>query len=447
MNPAMDLPDIFRAALERVDPHRMVREAVSLDAGSLFIRCGNTVVRENLASYDRIVAIGIGKAACGMARAVEEALGDRLDEGLVLTKYGHGQSLSRIRVVEASHPVPDENGMNASRCILHIAQEASERTLVLCLVSGGGSALFTLPAEGLSLPDKQSLTETLLASGATIDEINTVRKHLSRVKGGRLARTLHPARTISLVLSDVVGDRLDTIASGVTAPDATTFAQAQEILARYAIENLAPRAAREIILKGVRGEIPETPKEDDPAFARVTNLIVGNNRSACEAARERGEALGYHTRVLAQPITGEASRAGSFFAGLARDIASGRFGLPRPALLVAGGETTVTVRGTGRGGRNQEMALAFLADMARTPLRDARLAFLSAGTDGTDGPTEAAGAMVTSDLVRTVVSRTLDPLAFLGNNDSNGFFRSEGGLFVTGPTGTNVCDIQLLAVI
>lgn len=446
MNPTEDLRSIFLKAVERVDPYLMITGNISVDGCTLIIRHEGGTLREDLSSYRDIVVLGIGKASTRMGRAMEEILGERLTRGVVITKYGHAESLSKLGILEAGHPIPDQKSVKGARVLYRIAAEADERTLIINLVSGGGSALFTLPQDGVSLRDVQETTRLLLESGADIREINCLRKHLSRVKGGHFARISYPARTITIILSDVVGDRLDTIASGITVADDTTYAKANDILRKYRIHDRVPRSVTELIRSGMEGSVPETPKAGDIVFSRVTNVLLGNNLAACRAAASAGEKLGYKTHILTTSLTGEAREIARFFSSMARDIDLGMSDFQRPALLIAGGETTVTIRGTGTGGRNQEMALAFLVDMLETHPSLENICFLSAGTDGNDGPTDAAGAIIDRALMERVRSLGIHPAVFLENNDAYHFFGRTGALFKTGPTGTNVCDLQLLAV-
>ena len=381
-----------------------------------------------------------------MARALEEILGARLSEGAVVTKYGHAQRLEQIRVIEAAHPVPDANSVSGARELCDIASEANEHTLILSLISGGGSALFCLPEEGISLADKQRMTQVLLESGADIREINTVRKHISRVKGGKFARMAYPARLINLILPDVIGDRLDSIASGISVPDATTFAEAAAIIQKYGIDHQVPPSITRFIQAGLEGGQADTPKAGDRAFKRVANILLGNNLAACRAAARAGEECGYRTVFLTSSLTGEAREIAHFFAALARDLDQGLTAFERPALLIAGGETTVTIRGDGKGGRNQELALAFLVDLLATSPDLERIVFLSGGTDGQDGPTDAAGAVISAGVRERITALELDPGTYLARNDAYRFFEQTGSLLMTGPTGTNVCDLQLLIV-
>ncbi len=447
-----DAEAIFRAAVERVDPEPMINRAVRIeetDGGTvLVVGTELETLRYPLAKYDRIFATGMGKASARMAAGLERALGSRLAGGFVAVKEGHVEALGKIRLLEAGHPVPDERSVAAAAAVLDFGRSLgtvlTERDLVFVLVSGGGSAILCAPAPGLSLADKAATTKLLLASGATIHEVNCVRKHLSAVKGGRLAAALAPATVVALVLSDVVGDDLDAIASGPTVPDPTSFADALGIVRRYAIEDKLPAAAAERLKEGVAGRIADTPKPGDPCFARTRTILVGTNRLALGAAEAEARRRGYDCLVLSSRITGEAREAALLFLGIGKDIAVSGFPLKRPACLIAGGETTVTLRGKGKGGRNQEMALAFLAALGRAPKDGEGLTFLSAGTDGNDGPTDAAGAFADLKLQRDAEAAGLDAAAALAENDSYAFFSAAGGLVKTGPTNTNVCDVQVL---
>lgn len=390
--------------------------------------------------FSRLVALGFGKAAVPMALALGEELGDILETGVVVTKYGHAsfRKPEKFRIFEAGHPTPDENGIRGTLEILHRARTADEKTLVTALVSGGGSALLTAPADGITLAAKREVTDLLLRAGADIHSLNTVRKHLSRIKGGRLAETIHPGRTVSLILSDVIGDDLDVIASGPTAPDTTTFRDALAVLERFVLKDRVPPQVAAYLEAGARGDIPETPKEGNPVFRRVENRIIGSNRSALEAASRAAEEAGCAVEMLPTPVTGEAADAGRMLARRAREYASVL--RERPLCLLSGGETTVTVRGGGKGGRSQELALSFALEIAGIP----GVTLLSAGTDGTDGPTDAAGAIVDGDSIP--MERKDAALRSLALNDSYTFFKEHGGLFITGPTGTNVMDVQIIII-
>lgn len=456
MNPRSDAEAIFKAAVARVNPAPMVEEALRIDEAAPMLVVstgGSNELRYDFRQFDRIFATGMGKASARMAVGLEQVLGDRLSGGLIAVKAGHVEPLSRIRLVESSHPVPDDRSASAATAILNLGASLgttlTDRDLVIVLVSGGGSALLCAPASGLSLADKIATTKLLLSCGATINEMNCVRKHLSAVKGGRLARALAPATVLTLILSDVIGDDLDAIASGPTVPDPTTFADALEIVRRYGIEDTLPLSVAEHLRAGAAGGASapaETPKPGDAVFSRTKTVLVGTNRLALAAAESEARRLGYNSLVLSSRITGEAREVAQVFLGIGKDIAASGFPLKRPACVIAGGETTVTLRGPGRGGRNQEMALAFLDSLGRSPKDGEGLTFLSAGTDGNDGPTDAAGAVVDLALHRSALKQGLDSAACLGANDSYTFFESAGGLVKTGPTNTNVCDVQVLIV-
>ncbi|HET7344102.1 MAG TPA: DUF4147 domain-containing protein, partial [Methylomirabilota bacterium] len=375
---------IWRAALAAGDVTPLVRRHL-LVAGSLLTAGPVTL---DLGRLGRILVLGAGKAAAPMARAVESVLGDRISEGFVVVKDGYRLPTERIEIAEAGHPVPDERGLEAAGRLVALASEATERDLVLVLVSGGGSALTPAPAAPLTLGEKQAVTRLLLEAGATIGELNAVRKHLSEVKGGLLARAAQPARVVTLVLSDVVGDALDVIASGPTAPDSSTFADALEVLEARGVLGRVPRAVAERLRAGARGAIPETPKPGDPLFARVSNLVIGNNALIVQAAALEAERRGLRPYVLTRTLQGEAREVG-------RELVERARLLPGPVCMIAGGETTVTVKGRGRGGRCQELALAAALELRAGD----DLVVVAAGTDGTDGPTDAAGAIVDAGTV------------------------------------------------
>lgn len=435
--PSMDnstdiLRQIFYRAIASANPNKAVKRYCG-DIGAVFRDSG----------FSRLVAIGFGKASPAMARALEESLGDILDSGIMITKYGHGKAgkLGKIRLFEAGHPIPDENGRKAAEEIINLAVPLDKKTLVVCLISGGGSSLFVSPAGCVSLAEKQMTTDLLLKAGADIGELNTVRKHLSRVKGGRFAEVIHPATTISLILSDVIGDRLDVIASGPTAPDPTTYSDALSVLVRYGLVKRVPESVAELLVKGRMGLIPETPKPGNPVFSKVTNMIIGGNRMALEAAREKAAELGFRTEILSAEISGDARETGRWLAHKALAVKRTR-GIQTPLCLISGGETTVNVTGAGKGGRNMELALSFAMEIEGVP----GISLLSAGTDGTDGPTDAAGAVVDGTTASAARAGGIDPEAHLHNNDSYNFFKETGGLLITGPTGTNVMDVQLVLI-
>ena len=385
----------------------------------------------------RTVVVGAGKAAATMARSVEAHYGVGRVEGLVITRYGHGVPTKKIEVVEAAHPVPDAAGQRATERVLELARGSNRNDLLLCLISGGGSALLTAPA-GVTLAQKAALTQELLRSGADISEMNTVRKHLSNIKGGRLAAAAAPARVVTLVLSDVVGDDLSTIASGPTVPDETTFADALELLERYSIDALEARA---YLQAGARGEVPETPKPGDPLFANVSHHLVGSAQQSLEAVAHFFETRGISAHILSSSVTGEAREVAKTHAAVVRQTV--RYGQPfsRPCALISGGETTVTVRGPGRGGRNGEFALALALELDGL----SGVYALAADTDGIDGSEENAGAFMTPEVLHKVGSQKAREL--LDRNDSYTFFEAAGTLFTTGPTGTNVNDLRVILIL
>jgi hydroxypyruvate reductase len=397
----------------------------------------------DLSTIERVWVAGGGKAATAMSAALYDILGDRLAGGLVVTKYGHIDprlDTGPVEVVEAGHPLPDEAGVAGTRRMAELVSGATSRDLVLAVISGGGSALLILPVPGVTLADLQDTTDLLLRCGATIVELNAVRKHLSQIKGGGLARLAGMSHVVGLILSDVVGDPLDVIASGPTAPDPTTFADAWAVLEKYDLTEKVPPAVRERLQAGLEGEVPDTPKPEATLFRQVHNVYVGSNRLAAEAAVEAAAGFGLNALLLSTFVEGETRHVARVAAGLAKELVAHDRPVPRPACLVWGGETTVTVHGQGKGGRNQEMALA--AAMAMEGLPNVLLVAL--GTDGTDGPTDAAGAVATGETVQRAQALGLDPAAYLENNDAYPFFDALGDLIRTGPTGTNVNDLLFL---
>jgi hydroxypyruvate reductase/glycerate 2-kinase len=423
---------IFTAALRAVDPcEAVLRQAEHIRSRFAAEGC------------DRLLILGFGKAAVPMAAAVEAALADLAPMGVVVTKEGFLQPgmLRRIQVREASHPIPGLRGVAATEEIIRLAAGADERTLALVLISGGGSALLVAPAAGLTLTDKQETTSLLLRAGADIGELNAVRKHLSRVKGGQLAGFLSPAPSLSLILSDVLGDRLDVIASGPTTPDGSTFADAVAIIERYRLIEKVPPRVLSHLHKGAAGAIPETPTAGNRVFATGETVIVATLGVALDAARREAEQRGFMAVLLPEPVTGEAREAGRTLAQRALALKAARQN-GQPFCLVSGGETTVTVRGNGLGGRNMELALAF----AREIEGEDGITLLSAGTDGNDGPTDAAGALVDGTTTEQGRRAGFDLDRALLDNDSWNFFHRAGGLLTTGPTGTNVMDLQIIIV-
>ena len=427
---------IARAALDAVDPAAAVRRHVHRDGERLVV--GDRVY--DLGQFERVLVVGAGKASAPMAQALAEVVGDRLAGGWVNVKYGYELAVPGLTVHPAGHPVPDEASVQGTREMVRLLETAGERDLVLCAISGGGSALMTLPAPGLSLADFQAMTQALLRSGATINELNALRKHLDAVKGGGLARLAAPATLAALLLSDVVGNPLDVIASGPTVPDTTTFGEACAVVDRYGLWDALPPAMTQRLRAGRVGEVPDTPKTGAPLFNRVQTVVVGSLAQAAEAALGQARALGFQTLLLSTYVEGEAREVGRVCAAIARELAREGRPLPRPACVVLGGETTVTVRGGGRGGRNQELALAALPALAG--LDDVLL--LTVATDGSDGPTDAAGAFADGTSLARAQALGLDPLAYLADNDAYTFFARLGDLLVTGPTRTNVNDLTFV---
>jgi hydroxypyruvate reductase len=429
---------IFAAGVAAVDPVAAVQQAVRRDGETLVVAHTGYDLRR----YAHIYVVGAGKAGATMAQGLEAVLGDRLGAGTVTVKYDHKAPVSRVMIREAGHPIPDAAGVQGAEAIMQVAQQAGADDLVFCLLSGGGSALLPAPVSGITLAEKQQLTGLLLACGASIDEINTIRKHLSQIKGGQLARRVAPATLITLVLSDVVGDRLDVIASGPTVPDPSTFQDCLELLGRYELLAQVPASILTHLQQGQAGACPETPKAGDAAFGHAQTVIVGSNRTALLAARQTAQDLGYRTLVLSALIQGEAREVARVHAAVAREIRASGMPLAPPACVLSGGETTVTLRGPGKGGRNQEFALAAALELAGLD----RVVLLSAGTDGTDGPTDAAGAFADGQTVARAQALGLHPGHALRHHDSYVFFNALGDLLRTGPTGTNVMDMQLLLV-
>ena len=428
---------ILAAALEAVEPARAVRQHLRREGDTLTI--GEQTY--DLTQFERVLVIAFGKAGLPMSQAAADVLGPRLDQGIVVTKSNPKEAPPILRFFRGGHPVPDERSLAASEAVLRLLSHTTPRDLVLCLISGGGSALLTAPVAGVTLDDLQSLTRSLLACGASIGEINTLRKHLSRVKGGRLAQQAAPARLVSLILSDVVGDPLDVIASGPTVPDPTTYQDALAILRRYRIANETPPAILAHLQRGAAGEIPETPKPGDPIFEGVQNVIVGNNERAARAAMAQAQAEGFHPLLLTTALQGEAREAGRVLAAILRQAAASGEPVPRPACILAGGETTVTLAAHhGPGGRNQELALGAVETLRGA----AEVMLISLATDGEDGPTDAAGAVVTGETWGRAASRGLYPPELLARNAAYTFFDPLGDLLKPGATQTNVCDLVFL---
>ncbi|MCD4715392.1 MAG: glycerate kinase [Desulfobacterales bacterium] len=435
--------EIFKGSLEAVDPYLAVKRFVRVEGNRLTLGPEDRVeVELDLAKYDRISLVGGGKATAPMARAMEDLLGEKIHKGMINVKYGFTQELAQTEIVEADHPLPDNSGVEGTRKILDFLQKAEEKDLIFSLISGGGSALLPKPAGKIILSEKQELTRSLLKCGASIDEINAVRKHISSSKGGQMARTAHPATTVNLMLSDVVGDNMDVIASGPFVPDTSTYKDVWGIFRKYDLEGI-PQAIHDHLTAGAEGRIPETPKAGEPIFEKVFNFIVGSNILALKSAKKKAEDLGYRTLILSSMVEGETKEVARVHSAVAREIVKTGRPISPPACIISGGETTVTIHGDGLGGRNQEFCLAAAPDLVDLP---PRVVILSGGTDGNDGPTDAAGAVVDPFTVRRGVDMGMEAAEFLGNNDAYHFFEKTNDLLMTGPTNTNVMDVRLVLV-
>ena len=431
-----NLRAIYNAAIAGVMPER----AVNLKSNLLI-----DIYKTN--NFKKLYVVGFGKASCRMAKGLADVLPIAVDEGVIITKYGHCRNISfentNIDVYEAGHPLPDHAGVYATGKVIELLNKEDKDTLVVCLISGGGSALLVSPYDGITLEEKQAVTEMLLNAGADIQELNTVRKHISSIKGGRLAEMAYPARVVSLILSDVAGDRLDIIASGPTVADPSTFMEAISVISKFDIIKKVPVKIIETLLKGDKGLIPETPGNENPVFGNVSNIIVGNNIMAISTAQKKAESLGYKTHVVPWPVIGEAKTAGSELAKKAMGLHDAtRKSENRKICMISGGETTVKVKGSGKGGRNMELALAFAKSIEGIK----GISILSAGTDGTDGPTDAAGAFADSTTIGRALKKGINPDLYFDNNDTYTFFKELNDLFITGPTGTNVMDLQIILI-
>lgn len=434
---------IFSKALLAVDPSKILKDRIQIEKDHLLIRVEENFEKAfDLKSFDKIFLVGTGKASNSMARTVEEIFGDRMTRGVITTKYGHLLPLKKTEIIEAGHPIPDQNGYEGAKRIQGLLKESGPKDLVIFLLSGGGSALLPFPAEGIGLKEKQEVTQLLLDCGADIKEINTIRKHISQMKGGWLARWAYPSTVIGLILSDVVGDQLDVIGSGPTVPDPSTFGEAWEILKKYGLLNEISSSIQKHLRLGKEGKKEETPKPGDIVFGRVYNSLIGSNILALRAAEKEATSFGLNTLILSSSIVGETREAARFHTAIAKEVVSSGNPIPKPVCILSGGETTVTIKGNGLGGRNQEFVLAGALEIDGIE----KVVLLSGGTDGTDGPTDATGAMADHTTVRRAKSMGLDPKAHLENNDAYPFFQKLGDLLITGPTHTNVMDVRILLI-
>ncbi len=439
-----DAESIFKGSLEAVDPYKAVKRFVRVEDNTLLVGSEkDEKIELDLTKYGRILVVGGGKATASMAKAIEEILGQRISKGIINVKYGFMEHLVFTEIVEAGHPVPDESGVKGTKGILELLSGAGESDLVISLISGGGSALLVHPAETITLQEKQALTQMLLGCGASIDEINAIRKHISSSKGGQMARAAYPATVVNLMLSDVVGDRIDVIASGPFTPDSSTFSHAWAVIKKYDLARDIPISIRGYLKAGLEGRVPDTPKEGDRIFHEVFNFIVGSNILALEEAEKRAREIGYKTLIFSSQVEGETRDVARVHSAIAKEIVTTGHPIPPPACIISGGETTVTIRGNGLGGRNQEFGLAAALDLDNFP---GNVVILSGGSDGNDGPTDAAGAIVDPLTVRRGKTFGIEAEDYLKNNDSYHYLEKTNDLFVTGPTNTNVMDIRLILV-
>ena len=426
-------------ALKAVDPKQIIRSKILLKGSKLLV----DEYTFELDRFKNIYVVGGGKASGSMAETLEQILGSHIKDGIVNVPYGYTHKTEIIKLHGASHPIPDEAGVEGAQCIVDLVEKAEENDLVICVISGGGSSLMPLPRDGVSLFDKKKITDMLLKSGATINEINTVRKHISNIKGGWLAKRTYPATILNLILSDVIGDPLDFIASGPTVPDSTTFKDAIKVLKKYSLWEKTPPSIRKVLSDGEKGLTSETPKPDDEIFQKVFNVVVGNNRTASLAAYNYLKSKRLNTLLLTTTLEGEARHIGVMMGSIIQEIHVSENPVKSPAAIIAGGETTVTVTGKGIGGRNQELALAAMSKIEG--INGAVLAAMS--TDGVDGPTNAAGAIIDGKSLEKAAKKGLVSEEYLAENDSYNFFLKMEDLIFTGQTGTNVNDVCVMVVL
>jgi len=431
---------IYTKAIAAVDPYNLILEHLKIQDQHMWIR-GKKLY--NLDKIENIYVIGMGKGTAPMAAAIEACLRDNIKKGAVIVKYGHTENLNIIDQYEAGHPVPDQNTLKFTEPLLEIAKEASENDLVIVLITGGGSALLESLPHPIGLEDLADTSRLLLGCGAAIQEINTIRKHISNVKGGRLAQHIWPAKALSLILSDVIGDPLESIASGPTSPDTTTFTHAMDIVQKYNLENTLPKTVFNHLNEGLNTKIEDTPKAGEALFKNITNVIIGNNQLALECVQGTAKENGFKPLIVTDQVQGEAREIAKMISGMIKSTDASGFPIEKPACLIFGGEPTVTIKGDGLGGRNQEIVLAMLDE-----LKDfaGLFYFCSVGTDGTDGPTDAAGAWISNTTNEQVSIKKLKALDYLNNNDAYHFFEDIGQLIKTGPTRTNVMDLMFCLI-
>ncbi len=442
MDTRKNLREIYTAAINAVNPENAIESHLKLNGKNLeLLKNGSPFAYFDLDSFDRILVVGAGKATSPMAKAMEKILGRRIESGLISVKYGYTEKLSTIRTIEAAHPVPDENGVKGATQIREILKGAGENDLVISLISGGGSALLPLPPEKITLEEKRATTDLLLKSGAAIHEINAVRKHLSLIKGGNMAAAAYPATVINLMISDVVGDSMDVIASGPFVPDNSSFSHAVDILKKYELEEKVPSPVRDYLQRGADGRVDENPDSESEIFRKVTNLIVASNIISLKAAGEKADELGYRSIILSSQIEGITSDVAVWHSRIAKEVLASGYPLPPPACIISGGETTVIVKGNGLGGRNMEFAL-----QSAELISGMKITMASIGTDGSDGPTDAAGAVADGNTIGRSREKGIDINEYRENNDSYNFFKAMGDLIITGPTNTNVMDIRIIII-
>ncbi len=429
---------IFNAAVSAVQPSCLLRQHIRIDHNTLWLHNQPFPLEEH-----RIFVIGAGKASAAMAVEAEKILGDYIEDGITVTKYGHGLPLKKIKCREAGHPLPDENGVLAGKEIMQLVTTAGEKDIIIALISGGASSLLVDYPDDTSLADVQHIFQLLLDSGATIHEINSVRKHLSAIKGGQLARAAYPATVVSFILSDVIGDPLDVIASGPTVADPTSFKDAYAVIKKYGLAEKTHPGISSWMQKGLNGDIEDTPKPGSYLFEKTFNHLIGTNRIALAAASVKAKELGFAPFIISDRLCGEANEEAKKLVDYLLMYRNGK-----PGCILMGGETTVTIKGKGKGGRNQQFALAALLQLVNNfPLMDGRkFLILSAGTDGTDGPTDATGAVIDIATINEVNKKGLDISSFLNANDAYHFFEQAGGLIITGPTQTNVMDLVIALI-
>jgi len=438
-----EIKKIYRAAIEAVNPEKAIKACLTLENGILKLRSDNKTIKAfDLNRFNKIIVVGAGKATASMAKAIEDILGKRISLGFIIVKYGYTRNLFAIETMEAAHPLPDENSIAGAKQIKRMLENASEEDLVISLISGGGSALLCLPPESITPSEKQSTTDLLIKSGAAIHEINAVRKHLSLVKGGGLAKAAYPSTVLNLMVSDVVGDKIDVIASGPFVHDDSTFSDALGVLGKFNLIRRIPPSALAYITEGAHNEINKTEDRNDKKIAKTTHLIIASNILCLEAAKQAAKDLGYNSLILSSAIEGDTKEVAAWHSRIAMEVIASSNPLPAPACIISGGETTVRVRGSGKGGRNMEFA------MQVAPLIDGfeNIMIASIGTDGTDGPTDAAGALAHGFTMKNAAEIGIDINEHMINNDSYHFFKGLGDLIVTGPTHTNVMDIRIILI-